>query len=367
MNDLEDLVRQELRARVDSAEAKQVGEPGSVLLIGLGQRIRRARLRRRWGAGLGVMAVAAIALVFGLASFGTSAFKPEVLSLRPTVALTDTAATPAGWMPIAYGNAQISVPADWRVSPRPVCGHVGGGYVIVGTASRPIVNPRCRHASNMAAIRTLPTGHGQTRDRTGQINRIPVLGGQPAPRGYATFLEPTLHALITVRGPLANKVLGTLTRSPFFVVLERGRRLPVPSGWRWHDFGGIRFAAPAQWQTIKGRVWNPCLAAIVTPRAVKLVHATLAVAFSCADVGVGTRPSRGVQVGAGRYVAPHWSSRYGCRSLHGLHACFAMAGLGAPLELVVDVPGRHKPTVVDIGLAGNGAEARTIFESIRPS
>jgi hypothetical protein len=366
MNDLEDLVRQELRARVDSAEAKQVGEPGSVLLIGLGQRIRRARLRRRWGAGLGVMAVAAIALVFGLASFGTSAFKPEVLSLRPTVALTDTAATPAGWMPIAYGNAQISVPADWRVSSRPVCGHVGGGYVIVGTASRPIVNPRCRHASNMAAIRTLPTGHGQTRDRTGQINRIPVLGGQPAPRGYATFLAPTLHALITVRGPLANKVLGTLTRSPFSVVLERGRRLPVPSGWRWHDFGGIRFAAPAQFRTIKSHVWYPCRAAILSAQAVELVNATRAVGFSCPPFA-DLISSRGVVVGAGRYVAQHWSSRYGCRSLHGLHACFAMAGLGAPLELVVDVPGRHKPTVVDIGLAGNGAEARTIFESIRPS
>ena len=367
MNDLEDLVRQELRARVDSAEAKQVGEPGSVLLIELGQRIRRARRRRRWGAGFGAVAVAATALVLGLASFENSAFKPDVLRSRPLPALTDTAATPAGWMPIAHGDAQISVPADWRVSSRPVCGHVGIGYVIIGSASRPIVNPRCLHASNMAAIRMLPAGYGQTHHRTGQINGIPVLGGQPAPRGYATFLAPTLHALITVRGPLANKVLGTLTRSPFSVVLERGRHLPVPSGWRWHDFGGIRFAAPARWQTIKGRVWNPCFARTVTPRAVKLVHATLAVAFSCADVGGGTRPTSGVQVGAGRYVAPHWYSRYGCRSLHGLHACFAMAGLGAPLELVVDVPGRHKPTVVDIGLAGNGAEARTIFESIRPS
>ena len=312
------------------------------------------------------MAVAATALVLGLASFENSAFKPDVLRSRPLPALTDTAATPAGWMPIAHGDAQISVPADWRVSSRPVCGHVGIGYVIIGSASRPIVNPRCLHASNMAAIRMLPAGYGQTHHRTGQINGIPVLGGQPAPRGYATFLAPTLHALITVRGPLANKVLGTLTRSPFSVVLERGRHLPVPSGWRWHDFGGIRFAAPAQFRTIKSRVWYPCRAAILSAQAVELVHATKDVEFSCSPA-VDLISSHGVVVGAGRYVAQHWSSRYGCRSLHGLHACFAMAGLGAPLELVVNVPGRHKPTVVDIGLAGNGAEARTIFESIRPS
>jgi hypothetical protein len=43
-----------------------------------------------------------------------------------------------------------------------------------------------------------------------------------------------------------------------------------------------------------------------------------------------------------------------------------LPGPGEPLELVIEVAGRHKPIVVEIGLKGNGLEARRIFESIRP-
>jgi hypothetical protein len=368
MNDLEDLVREELRARVDAAEAKRTDGGSSALLVALDQRIRRASIRRRWsGAAFGGLAVAAVtALVLGLTSLGPAPVKPSVVGPLSQVPLTDTAATPKGWVPIAFDDAQISVPADWRVAVQP-CDRAAPGYVVIGTSSSLVArHPNCKRAPNMAAIQVLPPGKGHTRHRTGQINGIPVLGGLTAPRGYASFLAPTLHAIITVRGPLGNKVLGTLTRSPFSVVLEAAPRLPVPASWHRHDFGGIRFATPAQWRTIKSRVWYPCWAAINSAQAVELVHATRDVAFSCSDTFGGTRPRRGLVVGAGRYAASHRPPDYGCRSLHGLRACFAMPWPGRPLELVVDVPGRHKPTVVDIGLAGNGVEARTIFESIRP-
>src|SRR5262249_52869487 len=154
-------------------------------------------------------------------------------------------------------------------------------------------NPRCMQASNMAAIQVVPPGEGQTHRRTGQINGIPLLGVRPVARGYASFLAPTLHVLITVRGPLANKVLGTLTRSPFSVVFEAGPRLSVPHSWRWRDFGGIRFATPAQWRTIKSRVWNPCWWVMKTStQAVKLIKATRAVAVDCVpppDIAGGMR------------------------------------------------------------------------------
>ena len=363
MNDLEDLVRRELRAHVDAVEAMQANEPPSVLLGALDRRIRRARLRRRWTASAlsAVTIAAAITLPLAVLSQATRPLPSAVLQ-PARVPLSDTAATPSGWVPVAYGNAQISVPADWRVASRP-CGHEAPGYVVVATTS---TSPRCRHASNVAAIEVLPPGQSQTHRRSGYINGIPVLGVRPAARGYASFLAPTLHALITVRGPLANKVLGTLTRSPFSVVLGAGPHVSVPQSWRWRDFGGIQFATPARWRTIKSRVWNPCWAAITSPQAVKLVNATLAVYFSCSDLGPGIRPRHGVVVGAGRYVAPHGPARDGCRSLHGMRACYAMPGLGTPLELIVDVPGRHRPTVIEIGLAGNGLEARTIFDSIRP-
>jgi hypothetical protein len=370
MNDIEDLLREELRARVAAAEARQAEEPPRVLLGALDRRIRRARLRQRWGAaGLSAVAIGvAIFLPLALLAPGAPAGYRGNGSHHPRIPLTDTAATPSGWTPIAYGNAQISVPSDWLVSSRPVCGRVGHGYVVIGTASTSLAvrNPRCKQAANMAAIQVLPPGQGHTHRRSGQINGIPVLGVRPVEREYASFLAPTLHVLVTVRGPLSNKVLGTLTRSPFSVVLEAGPRFPVPRNWRWHDFGGIRFATPARWQTIKSRVWYPCWAAITSAQTVELVNATRAVAFSCSSAGGGVRPLHGLVVGTGRYVSLHGPVGYGCRSLHGLRACFAMPGPGRPLELAVYAPGRHKPTVVDVGLKGNGAEARTIVESIRP-
>jgi hypothetical protein len=368
MNDLDDLVRQELRARVDTAEAKQPEVPPSVLLGRLDQRIRRARFRRRWGAGFGAVAIAAaIALVLGLTSLNTPAPKPDVLRVSPKLLLTDTAATPAGWMPVAFGNAQISVPADWQVDSWR-CARLTNGYVMTGTASTPPLprSPRCRHASNVAIIKVLPAGQGQTHRRSGYINGIPLLGIHPVARGYASFLAPTLHVLISVRGPLGNKVLGTLTRSPLAVVLEAGRHLPVPDSWRWRDFGGIRFTTPGKWRTIKSHVWYPCWSFIESPQAVEMVNATRNVGFSCSPGGPDNSPRHGVVVGAGRYVSPHGPATHECRSLHSLRACFAMPGPGGPLELVVDVPGRPRPTVVEIGLKGNGLEARMIFESIRP-
>ncbi|HEX7995627.1 MAG TPA: hypothetical protein VF506_17025, partial [Streptosporangiaceae bacterium] len=140
--------------------------------------------------------------------------------------------------------------------------------------------------------------------------------------------------------------------------------------WHWHAFGGIRFATPAQWRTTKSRVWYPCWWVINSARTVKLVNATRIARFICPpppSTADAMSPLHGVVVGAGRYMSLHHPVSHRCRLLHGMRAYFVMPGPGSPLELAVYVPGRNKPTVVDIGLAGNGLEARTIFESIRPT
>jgi len=103
-------------------------------------------------------------------------------------------------------------------------------------------------------------------------------------------------------------------------------------------------------------------------RGLALVKATRSAAFHCVpppDIAGSMRPSHGVVVGAGRYVSAY-GPHQACRSLHRLRACFGTPTPGRPLEIVVFVPGRPKPTVIDIGLKGNGAEPRTIFESIGP-
>jgi len=131
-----------------------------------------ARLRRRWkAAALGAVVIAAaVALPVTLLSQRQNAGGGLVARL------TDTAATPPGWVPVAHGDAEISVPADWRVSTRPVCGRVGLGYVVLGTRSTSLLvrNPRCRQAANMAAILREPRIGGHPAGTASVINGIRV-------------------------------------------------------------------------------------------------------------------------------------------------------------------------------------------------
>ncbi|HEX9526973.1 MAG TPA: hypothetical protein VF951_05710 [Streptosporangiaceae bacterium] len=373
MNELEDLVREELRARAAAAEAAAADELAP-LVAALERRIRRARLRRRWtAAALSAVAVAGvIVLPLTLLSPGPAGVNPLFRGPRGPVPLTDTAATPSGWAPVANGNAQISVPADWRVSTRPVCGRAAPGYVVLGSASISlrVRNPRCRQALNMAAILPLHRPYPAGGNPTAYVNGIPVVK-LPIAHGFESYLVLPLHAWVTARGPLASRVLATLTRSPLSVVLAAGPRFAVPHGWRWHDFGGIRFAAPESWRLEQSSTWGNCAGAYwMDPRSVQLTTARSAIRLRCAAMlGMAARMTvrQGVIVGAGRMARLDPAQFDGCRMLHGLRACYSASfyqdGL---LDVAVFVPGRHRPTVVEIGLAGNGTVARTIFESIGP-
>jgi hypothetical protein len=81
-------------------------------------------------------------------------------------------------------------------------------------------------------------------------------------------------------------------------------------------------------------------------------------------------PVAGVTVGAGRLVnAGIAPGPYRlCMRLRGLRACVPRQGMlaGEFLALVVFPHGRQGPTEIDIGLAGTGATARAILDSIRP-
>src|SRR5262249_56734418 len=85
-----------------------------------------------------------------------------------------------------------------------------------------------------------------------RINGIPVTR-LPNLRGTLSYLVPSLRVQVTAVGPEARQVIGTLTRSPRAVALAPGRAFAVPSGWRWHHFGGINFAAPGAWRGPRAR------------------------------------------------------------------------------------------------------------------
>src|SRR5262249_18496455 len=95
----------------------------------------------------------------------------------------------------------------------------------------------------------------------------------PAEPGSLRYLVPELGVQVGARGPLARRVLATLTRSPLSVVLGHGPAGSVPRSWIGHQFGGIRFAAPGSWRQQREHQWATCGTG-VGPRTLLLIDAT---------------------------------------------------------------------------------------------
>jgi len=385
MNDLEDLVREELRAGVAAAEAAHPAEPATALLGSLDRRIRLARLRRRWAASaLSAVAVAAaVALPLTLLSPGaktTSALRNGAAGHGDgSVPLSDPSLTPPGWSPLTYRDAQVSVPSSWgfQTSLGSLCGLTTNGGVLLGRKFRlaELRVAACRLPPTTVTLS--PIQRMLRRAPTQRINGIPVTR-LPGTSGFVSYTVPSLGVDVTARGPKAPRVIATLTRSPLSVVLAPGRPFPVPSGWRWHDFGGIRFAAPGAWNLQRTDKWGSCDG---RPVAAGTVRLSAAATFGCQG-GIASpvplarfsAPVAGLTVGAGRLAALGVGALQSgmqahCVRLRGMRACIPQEGMpqgGEFLELIIYPPGRARPTVVDIGLAGTGATARTIFDSLRP-
>jgi hypothetical protein len=206
------------------------------------------------------------------------------------------------------------------------------------------------------------------------VNGIRVGIGSPG-FGGDSYVVPALHEELFATGPLAKRILGTLTYSPRAFVLGNARR-PVPPGWANYDFGGIRFSAPSGWGSKRLSWWGGCPSGLEA-NTVELSTALTFSAPSCGFLAAATAGSEaaryGVIVGAGPAAEANGINSHQCLSLDGLHACsaeFAGTAFGGEnfdgvLTLSVNVPGQPKPVVVEIGLAGSGATALAIVDSIQ--
>lgn len=376
MNDLEDLLRDELGDRARAAEA---AVRRGALLAGLERRIRQARLRRRIAASalasaavLGAIALPAALLAHGhyLPAIGN----PAIGSGHRAVPLSDPSLTPPGWSAVTFRDAQVSVPSSWVVqgSLGSVCGVTTPGAVIMGRAmSQPAHRPaRCRLPATTVFLSEIPFRPRPVMRQ--HLNGIPVA---PLPDGpdVVSYAVPTLGVEVTASGPMASQVVATLTWSPLSVVRARGPEFPVPPAWRWHRFGGIRFAAPASWRLERDDTWGDCGSPIIA-RTTRLTTATHAVVHGCipfSSTAGSVAAIPGVVVATGRYSALAsgpltYPLTARCATSHGMRTC-ANWSTSALLALTIFAPGRPKPILVEIGLAGTGATARTIFDSIRPA
>jgi hypothetical protein len=326
-----------------------------------------------------VAAVVSFAVAYGpLRSRGT--VQPPIgssaHSSTPGVApLSDASLTPAGWSPVSLGNVQISVPSSWSVEdPLYDCGSRGGGMVFINHApTSPPQGLGCALAPNTVELSTTTSAAPQESHRK-TINGIPVTIATSKSFTIGTVFASGTE--VVVQGPLAAKVLATLTRSPQSVVLHSSVD-SVPSGWRRVSFGGLRFAVPGQWTLQREAIWEGCPGNIAGG-VLELSTAERSIYPSCEGVpntAGSLAASPGMVLGSGPQVqrAPADAT---CLTRHGLRICIDPPpppnggySFGHELDLLtaqVKVPGQADIDQIEIGLTGNGMTPLEIFDSLKP-
>lgn len=367
-------------AETSSAVRGPLGDPVPPTLRGS---MRSVRLRTLVPVFL--VLVVATTLVTGaagweLVTFGTARQMPRLAA--------DFSPTPAGWVPVAFGEAEISVPAGFNVFYLDSeCGSIlRPGTVFVGDGGVSSCSPGTIQPNG-----TLFHFHQLTRNPASWRNEKPMRlnglsvylgpGMDPYLAGYGLeyeandYIAPSLDVEVAGVGPLAKQVLNTLTGSPRVLALASGSSPMVPSSWQSVSFAGLQFSVPGNWPITRTQV-TPGLGAICR---------TQGVAFSDTAVILSTdarpllrppcplfsptpqQPANGVQVDSGLSTEPTVMLSFSahCLDLHGLTTCPAISPAYSILVLRVRVPGHTKPVYVSIGLAGNGMLARTILYSLR--
>ncbi len=209
---------------------------------------------------LAMVAIAVALTVFtGSQTFATTTM-PVTTKTLPAV---DLSSTPAGWVPVAFGDAQISVPAAWWVlyNSYPCPTGSPSGEVFVNPPPGVFACPLEIAPGPSTTVRFGPprSPHSTVLGRPEVINGILVY---PYPTGPQTsYLVPSLGVEITVDGPIGERVLHTLTWSPRSVVLAAGSSPAVPASWQQVTFAGLRFSVPTNWPINRTQV-TPGLGAI---------------------------------------------------------------------------------------------------------
>jgi hypothetical protein len=333
---------------------------------------------RGWGAVAITAIAAAAAWQIGgrLAASGPQPAASVAGRSGPTTLAASSSAMPAGWDPVPYRRAQLSVPGRWLVETRQefFCQPRSAGMIFSGARPEIPNGTRCGLTASYAWI--LPAGHippGIThRKPTAVINGIDVYR-RPSGPNSVLYLVPELGVRVGAHGPLRTRVLATLNRSPLSVVLGKGRASPVPARWAWHQLGGVRFAAPRTWILHRQTRWATCGTG-VGPGSLVLIDAikpplALPCPFPLPDAeAFEAQPGLTAVTGkfAARSVGEHFT---GCQLRQRARICLAaVTGRGGFLSGVlifsVSRPHHHPAAFFLLGLSGSGAEARTIFDSM---
>ena len=226
----------------------------------------------------------------------------------------------------------------------------------------------------------LPVTHGEFQGSPSSYGQRSVINGISVydlynyghgPYVGTHYLLPSLGVEIEAEGPLAKRVIDTLSRSPRTVALASGPAPVVPSSWHTVTDAGLRFVVPARWHTFLPVGAGACRSEGPTllNRDSVVLTTDLSLCREPALAPTVRPPGNGVQVDvdASPSFAPATLLSKHCLSLGALIACPATSPAYSILVLKVTVPRRSEPVYVSIGLAGNGSVARTILYSLRPA
>jgi hypothetical protein len=320
---------------------------------------------------------------------------PSVFASKPLTAI-DLSATPAGWVPVAYGDAQVSVPADFKVfyTDAQCSSILLPGTLLVGGASMSNCPPgSTKPNGTLVHFHPLVRNPAFWRDeKPTHLNGLviylgpgmdPLLAGNGLEYEANDYIVPSLGIEVAGVGPLAKRILNTLSRSPRTVVLATGPVPPVPSSWRSVTFAGLHFSVPADWPINRTQVTPNLGGSVCQAQGAAFFSTVVTLSTDTLPLIIATclyspptlqSPPNAVQVDSGSRWAssapvslskPPVSFSKHCLDLNGLTACPASSPAYSILVLKLTVPGRSKPVFVSIGLAGNGMVARTILYSIR--
>jgi hypothetical protein len=309
----------------------------------------------------------------------------------PTSPAVKTNLTPKGWVPITYGDGQISVPSTWLVyrwggnlgisgvpiSPTGLLRMMGPGTKSMESSDGAVLD-----TANSLILSDLPLNDLNYRFTPSKATKLRVNGFVVARQRFGRFSMYQVAPLgvsLVLSGPLSDRVLQTLTYSPRAVVMGGGRAR-IPQSWRRISFAGLEARVPRQWPVLTG--FAVPVAGISTPAcgakplpilglsrpsvSLNSAYDTSSACLTSPNWTFVQRPRNGLLIDrAISGPVPPWSTFAPCLAIHALSVC-PTTDAGGALIAEVHIPGKA-PVAVGIGLAGGGQIARDVLDSFRAS
>ena len=249
-----------------------------------------------------------------------------------TLLEADLSTASMGWVPVAYGDAQVSVPASFIVvypGEVPFCGSVrSAGTLFLEPTPTTRTGPGCpaevrSTLVRLASTRQVPAKYASEKPIL--LNGVPVyLGPTDELLARYTYYAPSLGVEVTADGPLARQVIGTLARSPRATALALGTAPSVPASWRSVSFSGLQLLVTRRLDCRANRDVEPVRASSDRDRArsdPRHRQGVLGLALSGSAVVPGHAVGRGAyrQRGARSYGALLGGRcLHSCRRSHGV-------------------------------------------------